>query len=100
MGEGHGKREHSFAVDLHTCNECHGDSMHNPDDMTTFAIAGTPPDSTPGEATTHELTVQSEPKPASYLNFALLAGLIGLAFGAVGSPWVERGLRLVLLGVK
>lgn len=100
MGEGHGKREHTFAVDLRTCNECHGDSMHNPEDMTTFAVAGTPPDSTPGEATTHELSVQSEPKPASYLNFALLAGLIGLAFGAVGSPWVERGLRLILLGVK
>jgi hypothetical protein len=46
------------------------------------------------------IEAQAQPQPASYLNFALLAGLIGLAFGAAGSPWVERRLRLILVGPK
>lgn len=28
MGEGHGQREHTFAVDLATCNGCHSADMH------------------------------------------------------------------------
>ena len=30
LGEGHGKREHTFDVDLNTCNQCHDQDMHTP----------------------------------------------------------------------
>jgi hypothetical protein len=99
MGDGHGKREHTFAVDLHTCNQCHGAEMHAPTNMSAFNgdgsnhAAGLP-------SSAQGLTVRSTPQPTSYLNFALLAGFIGLAFGAVGSPWVERGLRAVFSGAR
>ena len=99
MGEGHGKREHSFAVDLHTCNECHGKEMHEPDDMTAFTDSGAD-GVTNISANAHGLLIQNNPQPANYFNFALLAGLIGLAFGAVGSPWFERGLRAVFAPTK
>lgn len=99
LGEGHSKREHTFAVDLHTCNKCHGEEMHTPSDMSAFnadgssTISGEPND-------VQGLAIHSTPQPSSYLNFAILAGFIGLAFGAVGSPWFERGLRSVFTGAK
>jgi hypothetical protein len=106
-GEGHGKRAHTFAVDLETCNECHQHEMHAAGGQMS-AIGGTAgsagsddnPSAPAGSSTITTHPIQAQPRPASYLNFALLAGLIGLAFGAVGSPWVERGLRLILVGAK
>ena len=109
-GEGHNQREHTFAVDLSTCNECHESEMHA-DGGQMSAIGGTAGDdgTTPGgpanttggdQSSLPAIEAHAQPQPASYLNFALLAGLIGLAFGAAGSPWVERHLRLLLVGAK
>jgi hypothetical protein len=34
-----------------------------------------------------------EPAPVSPFGFVLLAAVIGLAFGIIGSPWIERRYR-------
>jgi hypothetical protein len=36
------------------------------------------------------LSVVKEPEPVSPVGFASLAGLIGLAFGVVLAPWLDR----------
>ncbi len=97
--EGHSRREHTFAVDLETCNECHKQEMHTPEDMPAF-VGSASDDSSGGNSVVHRAITHEQPVPASYLNFVVLAGLVGLAFGAVGSPWFERGLRLFIVGVR
>lgn len=95
MGDGHGRREHSFAVDLETCNQCHGEEMHllameeesNAPGVTIInnPIAG-------GESCEDpELTISSEPDsgPASPLNYLLVAA-VGLTFGMAVSPVAEN----------
>jgi hypothetical protein len=42
--------------------------------------------------------VTAEPQPTSPFGFAIFAGLIGLAFGIVLAPWLERGLRRIARG--
>lgn len=109
MGEGHARREHTFAVDLSTCNECHEKEMHEPENLETIEnmsifsdSSGMTEDGTgTTPSSTHQVgSLQQQPQPGSYLNFVLLAGLVGLAFGAIGSPWFERSLRSLILGVK
>ena len=94
LGEGHGRREHSFGVDLETCNQCHSDEMHlvsmeeesNAPAVTIInnPIAG-------GESCEDaELAMSSEPDsaPASPLNYLLVAA-VGLTFGVAVSPVAE-----------
>lgn len=102
MGEAHSQREHTFAVDLHTCNQCHEQEMHAPSDMPAFldTSAGSPPGNSNTADIYQSLTTHPPTTSSRYLNFILLAALIGLAFGAVGSPWFERTLRLMVLGVR
>jgi len=86
-GEGHAARDHSFNVRLSTCNSCHAYQMHDPTDvhldepsepnvdaMASVEIAGVSPD----------------PAPISPIYYALLSALIGMAFGLVVSPWIEK----------
>jgi hypothetical protein len=40
-----------------------------------------------GESTANTTT---QPSASSPYNFAILAALIGMAFGLVGSPWLEK----------
>lgn len=96
LGNGHGQREHTFAVDLHTCNSCHEQEMHAPANMTTFLEppAGTSP------TNSHPITtIHNQPPSPNSLNLVLLAGFIGLTFGVVGSPWFERGLRHFVMDI-
>ncbi len=87
-GEGHGQRMHTFTVGRESCGgECHGDEMH-------FYISeGAAPD-TPEQAGMAPLIgdtiLQSEPDPVSPMGFATLAGLLGMAFGMILAPWLER----------
>jgi hypothetical protein len=37
--------------------------------------------------------VTAEPKPVGPFGFSTLAGLVGLAFGIVIAPWIERLYR-------
>ncbi|MCP5095854.1 MAG: hypothetical protein GY943_09895, partial [Chloroflexi bacterium] len=88
MGEGHGQRHHTFAVDLDTCNECHAEEMHYPakDEQAGEVVLISP---TNGDSGTG-VGVHLEPTSASPFNFAILAAVIGLAFGFVGTPLFEN----------
>jgi hypothetical protein len=93
MGEGHAQRQHTFEVDLATCNTCHAEGMHYPteDDSEGGLILSEPtsPDSALSLLTDAHFGELS-PSPNSPFNFTLLAAVIGLAFGLVGSPLFER----------
>lgn len=100
--EGHSQRMHTFMVNLKTCNECHEQEMHMPSsEIETAAAAAEATAACVADETATvaallvdgEQPVAEEPVNANPFNFALLAGAIGLAFGVVGSPWIERWLR-------
>lgn len=130
MGEGHGRRLHTFSVGLDTCNQCHNDQMHfptsdNPTTSTTEplttnvaslsassgASGGASGQACPlpdqqqllandssvflggllpslGDTDTDQL--DGEPMSNSTFNFVVLAAIIGLLFGLVGSSWLEK----------
>lgn len=104
MGEGHGQRLHTFAVDLDTCNRCHDHEMHSPmtngeEVRTGAATLVCAQDELAAAAeqapAANEVAVQEEPAPANPMAFALLPALFGLAFGVILSPWIEGWYRRV-----
>ena len=97
-GEGHAQRMHTFAVDLQTCNECHGEGMHMPADESVVSgdsVAWTtyPPDGAlelPGAKS--DVNGEPTPSPAQPLNYLIIA-VVGIGFGAALTPWAERVYR-------
>lgn len=106
MGEGHGKRVHTFAVSLETCNQCHSQEMHLPDpDASTTAVQGTGallmwtgaepnPNTTEtceyiGEPIVAEQPPASPTQPYHYL----LVAAVGMGFGVAVTPVAEGWLR-------
>lgn len=97
MGDGHGRREHTWAVDLSTCTECHGMSMHFPsigsDEVdsnmmwTTFASEEEETGPTPTPLT--DSPEETEPGPFNYL----VVAVVGMGFGVAVTPWVEKYYR-------
>lgn len=94
-GMGNSAHSHSFDVNLSTCTQCHQYEIHNP--AAAMLVAGDGVGATPNAPNSqnsgHPALVSSDPQPASPVGFALFAGLIGLAFGIVLAPWLERGWR-------
>lgn len=94
-GMGNAQHSHSFDVNLNTCTKCHEYEIHNPAAAMLLAADGVSPTAEPpsGLSSGSPATVSTEPQPTSPVGFALFAGLIGLAFGIVLAPWLERGIR-------
>jgi predicted CXXCH cytochrome family protein len=90
QGEGHAVRDHSFAVRLTTCNNCHAYQMHDPVAVHPGQPAPAPQDAM---ASVDTLSVQAGPGPVSPIGFAALSGLIGMASGMILAPWLERWYR-------
>jgi hypothetical protein len=92
MGDGHGQRMHTFAVDLETCGKCHGESMHYP---TVAAAAGVGSNLvTPNTIAPMSMPqLNAAPEPVSPFGFAIIAALIGMGFGIVMAPWLENWYR-------
>jgi len=99
MGDGHGKRQHTFSVDLETCNSCHSDSMHYPTDGASIEgssnvnpAAYTTSEEVAcayeGEILTEDPTVTSA-HPWGYL----LVAAAGAGLGVAVSPWAEDWYR-------
>ena len=88
LGEGHAARDHSFNVKLSTCNECHTYEMHDPSAVHTdeMEVVETPD----AMSAVESAGVSFEPDPVSPVYFVLLAALIGMAFGLLVAPWIER----------
>ncbi|MFN2188686.1 MAG: multiheme c-type cytochrome [Candidatus Promineifilaceae bacterium] len=95
MGEGHGLREHTFAVDLETCNQCHADQMHlvGPDaesETAAITIINNPPASGDDGGNNKEvMTAEPEPATASPVNYLFVA-IVGLMFGVTVTPLAEN----------
>jgi predicted CXXCH cytochrome family protein len=89
---GKGQHSHTFAVDLDKCTKCHASEMHSPAAAMLVAADVTP---TPASSLSsgEPTTVSADPKPVGPAGFAIFTGLIGLAFGMVLAPWLERGFR-------
>lgn len=85
MGEGHGRRDHTFTVGLETCANCHADSLHDP--TVIAASLGSPAPALDVPAAAKELPLV--PEPISPFGFSVIAALIGMGFGIVMAPWLE-----------
>lgn len=98
MGSGHGSHDHTFDVNLATCNQCHSTDMHSPAGaMIVPANTPLPPDSM---SSGQPATVTTAPTAVSPVGYALVTGLIGLALGIVLAPWLEHGFRHLTGGPK
>ncbi len=78
-------------MDIEFCSKCHGEEMH-------YVSKSTSTDSNSPEQAgvaplMEDVLLQNEPTPVSPVGFATLAGLIGMAFGMVLAPWLERWFR-------
>ncbi len=96
VGEGHGRREHSFTVGFDTCNDCHGEGMHFPIKDVSL-VSGElvwPEDGSAEEAQPagekFESSINQEPQaqPVQPLNYLLVAA-VGMGFGMAITPWAE-----------
>ncbi len=94
IGDGHGRREHTFAVDLDTCNQCHSDEMHLLDmdeeaETSGITIINNPLNGGDSCENAEEvITTEPDPAPASPANYLLVAA-VGLTFGIAVSPVAE-----------
>lgn len=100
MGQGHGRRQHTFMVGSQTCSECHGHEMHYPgENQPTPTVAADPMILQAGflpplgDVDSHHLNSQPQTTTNATMNFIILAAITGLLFGLVGSPWVEKQFR-------
>jgi len=92
VGSGHAFRDHSFHVKLSTCNACHAYQMHDPSEVHVGDDAS-PIEEPDALAAVESAGVSFEPDPVSPTYFILLAALIGMAFGLLVAPWIERWYR-------
>ncbi|WP_420631539.1 multiheme c-type cytochrome [Candidatus Leptofilum sp.] len=94
LGNGHSQISHTFSIGSETCTACHNEEMHMPGGSPNQAMGNEvmmeasilPADSVESQ----DNISTSQPSPSSPYNFAILAALIGMAFGLVGSPWLEK----------
>lgn len=103
LGEGHAQRSHTFVVDLETCNECHVRDMHYPSDNEAVNGTGVHESGT-GDSPLSNLNdgpaVELNPSSISPINLVVLTAILGLAFGFVGSPLLERWFQKVKGGLS
>jgi hypothetical protein len=105
FGSIHAAPDHSFLPSIETCNKCHADQMHAPGQAAAAAAikieeAGGTPTPEPAPVVSPVPPVTNEPAPISPLGFAGMASVVGLAFGMVLSPWLERAYRHLSKGDK
>lgn len=101
----HQAPDHSFVPSLETCNKCHADQMHAPGQAVAAAAikaeeTGGTPTPEPSPVVSPVPLVSNEPAPISPVGFASMASVVGLAFGMVLSPWLERAYRHLSKGDK
>jgi len=98
FGTVHAAPDHSFLPSLDTCNKCHADQMHAPGQAVAAAAikaeeTGGTPTPAPSPVVSPIPPVTNEPAPISPFGFATMASVVGLAFGMVLAPWLEKAYR-------
>lgn len=97
-GEGHGKRIHTFDVDLRSCTQCHGAEMHYPvqnamlpqEEQEVATQASTDPEAAVTQ--TPATSIVEVPEPANGANY-VLAVTVGLALGIIVAPGLDHLYR-------
>lgn len=90
------RRMHTLIAGKDSCNGCHAQGMHYPNQQTTTQPANPPLMPVafhPPSGDADEGKLESQPLPGSSLNFIILAAVIGMLFGVAGSTWLERKFR-------
>ncbi|TAK11035.1 MAG: hypothetical protein EPO32_13465 [Anaerolineae bacterium] len=91
--QGHSNRQHVFEANVESCNGCHSDGMHLPenklsasvvDTLTTEALSLLPPDETLQIAPISEPATTAAPSATAYVLVAMLVGLMG---GMILAPY-------------
>jgi hypothetical protein len=96
LGNGHSQVSHTFSVGSDTCTACHSPEMHEPQELVPPSNDSTHPPTEYLEAgflmVDDNGNSAASPQPSSHspYNFVILASLSGMAFGLVGSPWLEK----------
>lgn len=99
--EGPGDLTHTFMADLATCNNCHGQDMHNPheaacDENGEGAIPCDTEDIVQaGLAMPEEDAIVAEPDKAGPLGFTIIGTLVGMAAGMILAPWLENWFKRI-----
>jgi Cytochrome c554 and c-prime len=97
LGEGHGSRQHSFEVDLNTCNRCHDTDMHSAVEEQAALknekqVACYRTDTVRLPATP-EQPLYSEPQETTNPMIYFLPAGIGLVLGMIVAPWTGDFIR-------
>ncbi len=82
----HQVRDHSFYVNLASCERCHSDQLH----AAMLQEAEPQAESSPHVVGLETAGLSMEPDPVNPMSFAVLSGLIGMAAGMILAPWLER----------
>jgi len=90
VGEGHSRVNHSFEVDIDTCLRCHDESLHQASGYVVPTATPIPPDAM---SAIEDAPVSETPQPVSPIGFTALAGVVGIGFGVVLAPWIEKRIR-------
>ncbi len=81
--------DHSFHVKLSTCTACHENAIHDPVDTHVESHQPEEPE-LDAMASAANMGVSIDPDPISPIYYALLSALVGMAFGLLVAPWIER----------
>lgn len=94
---GNGLPQHTFTVGMETCTACHLEELHYPMSNTDPSASIDPKIVQAGfMSPTGDLDAEQldgEPMASSAINFVVLAAIIGMLFGLIGSPWLEKYYR-------
>lgn len=100
IGEGHGKRVHTFSVSLDTCNECHVQEMHRSDlsgpvdeNVNTMWTAYEPANDLACEINEAPVVTEEPTSPPTQPYHYLLVAAVGIGFGVAVTPAAEGWLR-------
>lgn len=88
MGEGHGKRTHTFVAEPTLCGECHGEDMHSPNELQNYNGVNQDRDAMISQI--QAKSISSEPQNVSPTGFVIIGTLAGAAFGMLMAPWLEK----------
>lgn len=88
--QGVAKVDHSFFVSLEACSRCHSYQLHT--DVPGMSAVQTPVQADAMSAV-ESAPASRNPVPVSPVGFTTLSGLVGVAFGVIMAPWIDRVYR-------
>jgi predicted CXXCH cytochrome family protein len=92
--DAHAISDHSFKANLNSCNACHADQMHSPNQALGASQTGLTASAPAPQL--QQAGLNAEPNPVSPWGYAGLAALIGLAAGMIMAPWLEKWYSLAV----